>query len=559
MKRLIKIFSLIPLFLLTASCQEYLDRAPLDVPSDDTFFANETELEMAVTGVYNRLWFNTTEGMPYMFSFDFASDDGWDRNGGALQALGRGEQNSDNAYTNSFWSHFYRAIGRVNFIVSGSPHLADQMDSEKYNRLVGEARFLRAYFYAYLAELYGDVPLIIDIIPLSESQTPRTPKAEVVDFILAELDEIAGHLPSDVATKDRITRGAALALKSRVALWNERWDEAASASKTLMDEEGYEIDEDYAGLFLFGSEDSPEIILQVQYLRGVQTHNLPRNYLSRMALGHSNKKPPQDMVDTYDCIDGLPIDESPLFDPQSPFENRDPRLEYTLVVPGSRLINHIFDTNPEVEQVLDFSQDPPVLVENIEADHAYASFTGYLYRKHVDPANYPTDVSASEQNLNLFRLAEILLNYAEAKVELNELDNTVYDAINAIRTRPSVNMPPILPGKSQEELRNVVRKERRHEMGMEGLRYFDIRRWRIAHEVIPGPLRGRVNRYSGGGWLNEPPAIDEIGTPSYDNVSNANQMVVIETRNFDPERDYLWPIPRIELETNTALIQNPNY
>lgn len=334
---------------------------------------------------------------------------------------------------------------------------------------------------------------------------------------------------------------------------------AASASKTLMDEEGYEIDEDYAGLFLFGSEDSPEIILQVQYLRGVQTHNLPRNYLSRMALGHSNKKPPQDMVDTYDCIDGLPIDESPLFDPQSPFENRDPRLEYTLVVPGSRLINHIFDTNPEVEQVLDFSQDPPVLVENIEADHAYASFTGYLYRKHVDPANYPTDVSASEQNLNLFRLAEILLNYAEAKVELNELDNTVYDAINAIRTRPSVNMPPILPGKSQEELRNVVRKERRHEMGMEGLRYFDIRRWRIAHEVIPGPLRGRVNRYSGGGWLNEPPAIDEIGTPSYDNVSNANQMVVIETRNFDPERDYLWPIPRIELETNTALIQNPNY
>ena len=559
MKRLINIFMILPLLLTLGSCEDYLDRAPLDVPSDDTFFANETELEMAVTGVYNRLWFNTTEGNPFMLTFDFASDDGWDRNGGALQALGRGEQNSDNAYTNSFWSHFYRAIGRVNFIVSGSPHLAEQMDSEKYNRLVGEARFLRAYFYSYLAELYGDVPLITGTLSLSESQTPRTPKAEVVDFILAELDEIADHLPSDVVTKDRVTRGAALALKSRVALWNERWEEAASAAKILMDEEGYEIDEDYEGLFLFGSENSPEIIMQVQYLRGVQTHNLPRNFLSRMALGHSNKKPPQDMVDTYDCIDGLPIDESPLFDPQNPFENRDPRLEYTLVVPGSRLINHIFDTNPEVEQVLDFSQDPPVMVENIEADHAYASFTGYLYRKHVDPANYPTDVSSSEQNLNLFRLAEVLLNYVEAKVELNELDESVYEAINAIRTRPSVNMPPILSGKTQEELRNIVRKERRHEMGMEGLRYFDIRRWRIAHEVIPGPLRGRVNRYSGGGWLNEPPAIDEIGTPSYDHISNANDMVVIETRNFNPERDYLWPIPRIELETNPSLTQNPGY
>jgi hypothetical protein len=559
MKRLIKIFTILPLLLALASCEDYLDRAPLDVPSDDTFFANETELEMAVTGVYNRLWYNTTEGIPYMLSFDFASDDGWDRNGGSLQALGRGEQNSDNAYTNGIWSHFYRAIGRVNFIVSSAPQLADQMDSEKYNRLVGEARFLRAYFYSYLSELYGDVPLITGTLSLSESQTPRTAKAEVVDFIISELDEIAGQLPSSMDTKDRVTRGAALALKSRVALWNERWQEAASASKQLMDEEGYEIDADYEGLFLFGSENSPEIILQVQYLRGVQTHNLPRNFLSRMALGHSNKKPPQDMVDTYDCIDGLPIDESPLFDPQNPFENRDPRLEYTLVVPGSRLVNYIFDTNPEVEQVLDFSQDPPVLVENIEADHAYASFTGYLYRKHVDPANYPTDVSASEQNLNLFRLTEVLLNYVEAKVELNELDGSVYEAINAIRTRPSVNMPPILPGKSQEELRNIVRKERRHEMGMEGLRYFDIRRWRIAHEVVPGPLRGRVNRYSGGGWLNEPPAIDEIGTPSYDNISNANEMVVIETRSFNPERDYLWPIPRIELETNPSLTQNPGY
>lgn len=559
MKRLIKIFTILPLLIMSVACEDYLDRAPLDVPSDDTFFANETELEMAVTGVYNRLWYNTTEGIPYMLSFDFASDDGWDRNGGALQALGRGEQNSDNAYTNGIWAHLYRAIGRVNFIVSGAPQLAGKMDNEKYSRLMGEARFIRAYFYSYLSELYGDVPLITGTLSLSESQTPRTAKSEVVDFIIRELDEIASHLPSSVDTKDRVTRGAVLALKSRVALWNERWQEAASASKALMDEEGYEIDADYEGLFLFGSENSPEIIMQVQYLIGVQTHNLPRNFLSRMALGHSNKKPPQDMVDTYDCIDGLPIDESPLFDPQNPFENRDPRLEYTLVVPGSRLVNYIFDTNPEVEQVLDFSQDPPVLVENIEADHAYASFTGYLYRKHVDPANYPTDVSASEQNLNLFRLAEILLNYVEAKVELNELDESVYEALNAIRTRPSVNMPAILPGKTQEELRNIVRKERRHELGMEGLRYFDIRRWGIAHEVIPGPLRGRVNRYSGGGWLNEPPAIDEIGTPSYEHISNVHEMVIIETRNFNPERDYLWPIPRIELETNPSLSQNPGY
>lgn len=144
-------------------------------------------------------------------------------------------------------------------------------------------------------------------------------------------------------------------------------------------------------------------------------------------------------------------------------------------------------------------------------------------------------------------------------MELNELDESVYKAINAIRTRPSVNMPPITSGKTQEEMRNIIRKERRHELGIEGFRYFDIRRWRIAEDVLPGPLRGRVNRYSGGGWLAEPPTIDPIGTPNYDHIGNADEMVMIETRSFNPNRDYLWPIPRIELETNTALIQNPGY
>jgi starch-binding outer membrane protein, SusD/RagB family len=144
-------------------------------------------------------------------------------------------------------------------------------------------------------------------------------------------------------------------------------------------------------------------------------------------------------------------------------------------------------------------------------------------------------------------------------VELNEIDETVYEAINSLRERPSVNMPPIPSGLSQDEMRNRVRKERRHELGIEGFRYFDIHRWRIAEEVMPGPYRGRLNRYDGGGWLNEPPHIDPIGTPSYDHISNANELVVIENRGFNPNRDYLWPIPRIELETNTALTQNPGY
>lgn len=558
MKLIYKILFLITLMTGAVSCEDYLERLPLDTPSDETFFSSETELRMAVTGVYNRLWF-WPQGIAWFLSFDFASDDGWDRNGSPLQALGRGEQNADNAYTNSFWPHFYRAIGRVNFIVTNSAHLREAMDPETYDGLLAEARFFRAFFYSYLTELYGDVPLLTEMVSLEDSQTPRTPKSEVVDFIISELDIIIDQLPSDAESKDRISKGAALALKSRVALWNERWDVSASAAKQLIDEGTYQVDDEYGSMFTHGGDNSLEVILRIQYLRGVQTHNIAQNFWSRMALGHSNKKPPQDMVDTYGCIDGLPIDESPLYDPQNPFENRDPRLDYTLVVPGSRLVHWIYETHPDSTTTLDFREDPPIRVNNIESSHAFASFTGYLYRKHVDVANYPTDVSSSEQNLTLMRYGEVLLNYVEAKVEMNELDQSVYDAINAIRTRPAVNLPPIEAGKTQEEMRNIIRKERRHELGMEGFRYFDIRRWRIAEDVMPGPYRGRVNRYSGGGWLAESPAIDPIGTPSYDHISNADQMVVIETRDFDPERDYLWPIPRIELETNTALTQNPGY
>lgn len=558
MKKLLKYILVLPIFLFSLSCEDYLDRLPLDAPSSETYFENETELEMAVTGVYNRLWF-WPDGIAWFLAFDFASDDGWDRNGSALQALGRGEQNSDNNFTNAYWSHFYRAINRVNFITSRGSHLKEVMDPEKFNRLMGEARFLRAYFYSYLSELYGDVPLITTSLTLEESQTPRTSKSEVVDFILSELDEIENFVPSEPDEKARVTKGTVLALKSRVALWNERWEIAAASAKKLIEEGGYQVDDDYASMFTYAGDNSPEVIMRIQYLRGVQTHNMPRNFWSRMALGHSNKKPPQDMVDTYGCIDGLSIDKSPLYDPQRPFENRDPRLGYTLVVPGSRLVNWIYETHKDSTETWDFSVEPPVRVENIEAQHAYASFTGYLYRKHVDVANYPTDVGSTDQNLTIFRLGEVLLNYAEAMVEMDQIDASVYDAINAVRTRSSVNMPPIEPGKTQEEMRNIVRKERRHELGIEGFRYFDIRRWRIAEEVMPGPYRGRVNRYGEGGWLAEPPIIDPIGTPSYDHISNADEMVVVETRSFNPNRDYLWPIPRIEMETNTALTQNPGY
>ena len=554
MKLLLRYTAIIALCLLSFSCEDYLARSPLDQPSDENFLKNETELELAVTGVYNILWFDPPgTGSPYKLTFEAASDNGWDRNGSDLQTLGRGAATPDNGYTGSFWSRFYEGIGRANFILSKSESLEEEVAEEKLNRLFSEIRFLRAYFYSYLSELFGGVPLMTEPAELSEAEIPRSTKSEVVDFILSELSSIEQYLPSDT-DKARVTKGAALALKSRVALFNERWDVAAQAAKDLIDRDTYQLHDDYAELFSYAGEDSREIIMSVQYLRGEQTHSVPRLFYSRMALGHSNKVPSQSLVDSYESTDGLPIDESPLYNPDNPFENRDPRLHYTVVLPNTLFIGYIFNTNPDSTQTWDYSTDPPTRVENTEASHAYSSFTGYLWRKYADPAD-KEERDNSELDIILFRYAEVLLNYAEAKVELNEIDQSVYNAINKVRTRPSVEMPAITGGKSQDELQNIIRRERKYEFAGEGLRYFDIRRWNIAHEVLSGPLLGRIEE----GYLSEAPSINELGTPSYENVSNADEMEVIETRNFSENGDYLWPIPRIELETNSELEQNPNY
>jgi hypothetical protein len=271
----------------------------------------------------------------------------------------------------------------------------------------------------------------------------------------------------------------------------------------------------------------------------------------RMASGFCNRIPVQSLVDSYECIDGLSIDQSPLYNPQKPFENRDPRLGMTIALPGSIYYGYQFESHKDSLMCWNYNVNPPKRVPNLDATHTFASFSGYVWRKYADPTEQ--DATKTDINTIVMRYAEVLLNYAEAKIEANSIDESVYMAINKVRQR--AGMPVITSGKSQGELRSIVRKERKYELAGEGLRYYDILRWKIAEDVIDGPCYGRIPR----GYLASAPAIDENGTPDYSNVSNANQMRVIQTRVFDKSKNYLWPLPGIEVQTNSNLVQNPNY
>lgn len=563
MKNKIKysIFALL-LTISFVSCEDYLEKYPLNNPSDATFLSNETELKMAVTGCYNTLWSNV-QSMPFHLVFDVVSDIGWDRNGSPLQAVGRGSADSSNGDLLGLWTNLYQGISRCNYVLANMERGQENIPAAVFARSKAEARFLRAMYYHYLIECWGGVPLVTQPLSLSEANVARSSKSDVVDFILTELDECANDLPQvNNPISGRASKGTAWGLASRVALYNERWNDAISSAQKVMALEGseYLLHPNYSDLFLYAGQESKEILLSVQFLKGEHMHSMFRFFGTRNAKGHTNKKPSYQTADSWECIDGLQIDESPLYDPQNPFHNRDPRLNYSLSLPGSVFLGFQYETHGDSLKCWNYNTDPPKRIANLEATHAYASFTGIGWRKYAD--NLDKDaVNDSELNTIIMRYAEVLLNYAEAKIEAGQIDQSVLNAINKVRQRPSVEMPPITTT-NQTELRYAVRRERKYEFASEGLRLFDIRRWKIAENVMSLPVLGRMKK----SYPSIAPRVDEHGTSHYDNIPIAGQgesadfkMRVVEIRTFDKNRDYLWPIPYVEMDTNSEMVQNPGY
>ncbi len=543
-----KVIYILFLLFIAASCTKKLEKFPLDAPSSATFPSTEAEMQSALVGCFSPLTLAFGEN-PYAIWFDMYSDIAANRDVTPNASWGT-PTSSD---VNTIWSTFYKVISRCNYLLDNIDRVSGASEQSK-QQTIATARFLRAYSYSVLSQFYGDVPLITTTLTLSEAYVKRDPKATVVDFILSELNDAAEGLSETNQPNTMIvSKAAAWALASRVALYNERWSDAIEAAQKVMNLEGTEVmlNPDYESITHLSGETSKEILWAIQFNTDDIFHQTPVSFRSRMAAGFSNRIPVEALVDSYECIDGLPIDKSPLYDPNHPFENRDPRLGMSIALPGSIYYGYQFETNKDSTMCWNYNVSPAQRVPNLDATHTYASFSGFCWRKYADPAE--SNPSRSAINPIIIRYAEVLLNYAEAKIEANQVDETVYEAIDKIRNR--AGMPDIPEGQSIPELRSAVRKERKVELAGEGLRYFDIIRWHIANQVLNGPCYGRIPR----GYLSAAPSIDENGTPDYSNVPNKSDMRVIQTRIFNPDANYLWPIPDIEIQTNKELTQNPGY
>jgi len=560
MKRIISIF-FVCLFFLMTSCESYLDLSPVDKPSSETFLKNKEELLIAVNGCYNPLWALTDGDVNFYIMLETLTDIGTNRlSGGTTQLISNGSVSADNSWFLTHWKNFYSGIASCNYLIENMNRAENNTDANTYNRINAEARFLRAFYYSYLNELWGGVPLVTKSIGLDKAQMQRSSKEEVTSFILNELSEAAGSLPWEYGSSDigRVTKGAALALRSRIALYNGKWDEAISSAKQIIDSGKYSLHNNYGNLFLYAGEASKEIMFAIQYQLGGKVHSIPWRYSTRMGGGTTERFPVIALVDAYECTDGKTIDKSPLYDPNHPEKDRDPRLGYTVVMPNTVFWGYQFETHPDSTMCWNYNVSPAKRVANQDVSNSYATASGFCWKKYVDVIDNP-DKKSSELNFTLIRYAEVLLNYAEAKIEKGEIDQSIYDAVNMVRQRPSVNMPPITSGKVQSEMRSIIRKERKYELSGEGLRLFDLRRWSLAEEVMPGNFYGRPKVKKTTCWMKEPPTIDQWGTPHYDNISNKADLRILDIRTFNKTRDYLWPIPQLELDTNQKMVQNQGW
>ena len=522
MKKRIFSISLLLGIMMVLGCKKSLDLYPPAAISENVFWKQEKDALFAVNAVYREL-----DHDQMVVTLDGATDIGYVRNGWVTwYKLGMGIQDPLDADINEVWSRYYAGIRKANDVIHNIDKITEG-NPDVLKRVKAEARFLRAYFYTNLASLYGDVPLILDPLKITD-QIGKSPKAEIVNFIIAELDEIVSSnaLPVTYSASEvgRATKGAALALKARLCIRNNKWAEAAAASKAVMDLNVYELFPHYGNLFTYAGENSKEVILSRQYAKGGLTHNAVHWGPSSLG-GSSGAEPVRKLFSKYEYKGSV--------DPNNPYTNLDPRWGHSFYYPGAVIAT--VDGQPLLYNSYPYANNTSKDKVNSQDN---TSSHGWNIRKYIDYQNDQANPAQGAIDMILIRYADVLLMYAEAKIELNQLDQSVYDAINQVRARPSVEMPPITSGKSQAQLRSLLRNERCVELAFEGLRLFDMWRWEIGQD--------RAGLVQGFEYL--------------DNGSGQNKIWSIGiNRNFNPGRDNVWPIPQREIDLNKNLTQNAVY
>lgn len=556
------VLSIVCASTLFSSCRKnILDTEPLGSFSDPAVWKDEALIGTFVS--------NTYRIMPHDFRYSAAlgmgcvTDELFKR-GGSADFINSGNITPSNLGLLNYWNNDVNAAG----VGQGTAYwpaitkcnlFFDRIESSPVaqaakNQMSGEMKFLRAFAYFNLISLYGGVPLITKPFALTDDfNVPRDSYENCLKFVVDELDAAAALLPVEYAAKDqgKITKGAALAAKARALLYDAsplhnpgndqaKWQKAADAAKAVIDLNKYSLYSNYASLFFRGNSYNSEVIWSRPFdrLADPETTYLDLSLYPNGYNGFGQVHPLQNLVDDYEMTNGeLPvlgynsngsqiINPDAGYDPQNPYVNRDPRFYATILFDGAPFKGRAVETF--LPGGMD-SNEGPLSAWN-------ATLTGYYVRKFLDETTTnPSGNNHSSVPYIYFRYAEVLLNYAEAMYNLGD-EPTCRQYLNMIRSRPGVGMPDIT--ESGPALMERMINERRIELVFEGHRYFDVRRWKIAPQVLNIP--------------GKKVSIQKTGSTRTFTVSDFNPRVFTD-------KNYLIPVPQSEIEKNSLLVQNPGY
>jgi hypothetical protein len=518
------------ILMLSVSCED-LELSPHDRDTDKDYWEKPESAVYMVNKCYQGM--NNADEVLYS---DAMTDNAYTKVSNTHnQYVGNGSFSTADSYVRSVWDYRYSGIRDCNLLLNNI-QLVPDLSEELRNRYIGEVTFIRVYHYFELYSKFGDIPYFTHIISISESkEIGRTPKSEVVSNLLNDLSTIIdnNYLPTSYDDKNtgRITRWAAMGLKARILMFEGRYNEVTPITNKIMTEGGFSLFSNYEDLFKIQNENNSEVMLDVQYKPVDREHQIQYHFLPPSLGGYSQLSPLQELVDDYITLDGYNIKSAPTasYDSTNPFANRDPRLAATIAYTGNSYAladgtAHVIDCNKNASpDGYGFSSD--------------CSATGYYIKKYWDNT-YRSNLM-SGLNIILMRYADILLMHAEALAEQGKLDATEWNrTIQLIRSRAGFTDANALNYPTAGDLKDIVRRERRCELALEGLRHKDIIRWKTAEQVLNGWCHGL---YTG----------DAVGTD--------NGYVRVEDRKFDATKHYLWPIPQNERDLNSNLTQNPKW
>ena len=545
--------------LLLPACERQYEQLPLEKITEadlwDTKDSNAVYANRYLGSIYSRL-----PSAKNRISGDFldaATDDAVSSVEGApVETMARGGitifSNPDEA-----WNASYTGIRMcTNFLNNfGKVPLRNKIEKRAW---FGEARVMRAFFYWELVKRYGGIPLLGDSLTdlRTNLQLPRNTFEECVAFIAGECNRAMDSLradPADDNNTGRWTKAGAMALKARVLLYaasplyngqrigtdlngyasydGNRWKQAADAAGQIMDLQVFSIEPDFTDVFI--SAKSTEVIYAKTEVRntGIENINGPPGFST--AIGSGRTSPTQELVDAFLMRNLKSIKEPGSgYDPGDPYANRDRRFYSTIFYnnapwAGSRL------------QLYNGGMNRP-------GGSSIQTRTGYYMKKLMGRFETQTQYTAQYHDNIYFRYGEVLLSYAEAMNEYAGPTPEVYDALDALLGRAFGDPEPGAPAfhlkrdMSREAMRLFIRNQRRAELVLEEHRYWDLRRWKIAAQVYNRPLHGVMIRRASDGTLS------------------FTEHEVLTTA-FNPDKDYCYPIPFIEMASNSRMIQNPGW